>query len=289
MAAKKQKAGAQKASAVRRRKAGAPTRTREEVVAELVAILRTDGVLATRELGRRVPRAMQLEVYDALTAAGYEVGARAIRTPLDEQILACVRGGPLTLAELVERTRGATLAEVKTSAAALEQRGRGKRVLLGGELGMAALEVAVLDTATHAALAKRLDQLVKLLRAARTKKVGIVRDDVTRAVAALLPGTTSAPARSQVALGGAGLLKLVDEHREASGLTSVPKLVRLLGGSLSRPEVHAELIRLTRAGRMELRPESGMGRLSTEDLALCIPGPQGSKLSWVRRITEEPS
>lgn len=264
-------------------------RSREDVVAELIAVLRTDGSLPSRELTKRVPRTMLLEVYDALTAAGYEVGARAIRLPLDEQVVAQLVDGPVTLAALVERTRGATLAELKATAAALEERGRGKRVLVGGELGMVASEVAVLDSATRDALAKRLDELVKLVRAARTKKVGLVRDDAARAIAALLPGATSSSARSQGAAGVSRLSQLVDEHREASGLTSIPKLVRLLGSSVAKPEVHAELVRLARAGRMELRPESGMGRLSAEDLALCIPGPQGSKLSWVRRITEEPS
>jgi hypothetical protein len=78
----------------------------------------------------------------------------------------------------------------------------------------------------------------------------------------------------------------IARHQESSGLTSVPRLVRALGGARARDAIHAELLRAARAGRLELRPESGMGRLTPEDLALWIPGPQGSHLSWVRRIEE---
>jgi hypothetical protein len=77
---------------------------------------------------------------------------------------------------------------------------------------------------------------------------------------------------------------VIEAHREVSGLTFVPNVVRAMGGTTACAAVHAELLRGARAGVFELRPESGMGRLSAEDAAFCVPGPQSSKLSWVRRI-----
>jgi hypothetical protein len=86
------------------------------------------------------------------------------------------------------------------------------------------------------------------------------------------------------------VLGSVERHREAtSGLTFVPTVVRALGASHGHdPDaVHAALLYAASAGVLELRPESGMGRLSAEDQMLCLPGPRGSRLSWVRRVDAE--
>lgn len=67
-----------------------------------------------------------------------------------------------------------------------------------------------------------------------------------------------------------------------TGLAFVPAIVRDLGG----PAVaHPVLEQLSRDGKIELRPESGLGRITAEDLALCVPGPQRSRLSWARVVS----
>jgi hypothetical protein len=124
-------------------------------------------------------------------------------------------------------------------------------------------------------------ELAASLTLAEKKGGSLLRDHVEEALKPFLgaPTPPTAAALHDVA-------SLVEAHRESSGLTFVPKLVRLLGGTSARDALHAELLRGARAGLFELRPESGMGRLSTEDASFCIPGPQGSRLSWVRRIDE---
>jgi hypothetical protein len=39
-------------------------------------------------------------------------------------------------------------------------------------------------------------------------------------------------------------------------------------------------------GLIELRPESGLGRLASDEQALCVAGPEGSRLSWARPVRE---
>jgi hypothetical protein len=65
-------------------------------------------------------------------------------------------------------------------------------------------------------------------------------------------------------------------------MTSVPKVVRHLAKRMTVGAVHRVLLEQARAGIFELRPESGMGRLTREELGMCIPGPEGSHLSWIR-------
>jgi hypothetical protein len=138
-----------------------------------------------------------------------------------------------------------------------------------------------LDERTREKLAAAATALTVMLRLAARKDATLLRADVD---AILAPFTAERPRSAPET--SADVTALIDANRESSGLTSVPKLVRLLGGAKVRAAVHAELLREARAGRVELRPESGMGRLSADDAALCIPGPQGSHLSWVRRIEE---
>jgi len=70
------------------------------------------------------------------------------------------------------------------------------------------------------------------------------------------------------------------QKAERSGITFIPQWARELG--LTPAQCHAALERAADAGVIELRPESGLGRLSRDDFEFCLPGPRGSKLSWMR-------
>ena len=70
--------------------------------------------------------------------------------------------------------------------------------------------------------------------------------------------------------------------KRGRGLAFVPDVVRALGGAAI---AHPLLMRLAREERLELRPESGLARLTKNQLALCLPGPQGSRLSWARSMS----
>jgi hypothetical protein len=251
-----------------------------EIAAALVALVEREGAVAKTEVAKHAGRERSLEVFDALGAAGLEIGARSIRRPLEEQLEHAVREGPLPCRGLEKHVAGASPREAKDAAAALIQRGRVRRVVHEKELSLASAGTPVLDARAREKLTLAVTALTTMLRLAARKDATLLRADVDAMLAPLVRGTAPAATAS------GDVTALIDAHRESSGLTSVPKLVRLLGGAPARDAVHAELLRGARAGRLELRPESGMGRLSADDAALCIPGPQGSRLSWVRRIEE---
>lgn len=258
------------------------SRATSEIAAELVADVERHGAIAKTEVAKRSARSQVLEVFDALTGAGLEVSGRFVRRPLEAQLEEAVaRRGPLPLRGLEKLVAGATGRECTAAATSLVERGRLRLVVRGKDLLLARADAPVLDARARERLAAAAADLTALLRLASKKKASVLRSDIDALLAPVLPRPAEKSAPHDVSA-------LVDAHREPSGLTSVPKLVRLLGGASAREAVHAELLRGARAGLFELRPESGMGRLSAEDMALCIPGPQGSRLSWVRRI-EEPS
>lgn len=253
-----------------------------EVAAGVVSDVRRDGAVAKSVVTKRAGRANVLAVFDALTNAGLEIGARHVREPLEGQLAAAVRGGPLSLRGLDAHVRGATLAEAKSAALALVARGRLRLVARGKELAVTSVDSLVLDARTRERLAHAVDALVRASKLAAKHRASLLAADVEAAFAPFLqPSSARAELRTI-----RDVAALVEAQKEPSGLTWVPKLVRLLGGEAAREAVHAELLRGARAGRFELRPESGMGRLSAEDAELCVPGPQGSRLSWVRRIEE---
>lgn len=79
------------------------------------------------------------------------------------------------------------------------------------------------------------------------------------------------------------LAELPRHVRASVGLVFVPSAVRALEAH-GVEAVQAALLAAHRAGRIELQPEGGLNRLSREELALCPPGPQGTRLSWARLL-----
>jgi hypothetical protein len=83
------------------------------------------------------------------------------------------------------------------------------------------------------------------------------------------------------------LLAAVDAAYDASvGLSFVPRVIQLLGADMDAEVAKSLLTDAANRGLLELRPEGGIGRLSTQELELCPPGPQGTWLSWARRRNE---
>jgi hypothetical protein len=65
------------------------------------------------------------------------------------------------------------------------------------------------------------------------------------------------------------------------GLAFVPDVVR----NLPRPaETKKVLVELAQAGKVELRPDGGLGRFKQVELDNAPDGPQGSKLMWARLL-----
>jgi len=238
--------------------------------------------------------AQLLELFDALASAGLEIGSRFVRVPLEKQLeqllveRAASGKSPLVALRRIEKNLdGASSREARETVAHFVERGRAKLVVRDSEAFIAPPAIRILDPRAMERLAEIANTLLRATRAAARHDASLLTEDVER-----LLSPFASPKASDVRRAAGQSLQsveaLVDKHREASGLTSVPKLIRILGGASARAQIHATLLEGARSGRFELRPESGMGRLSQEDAALCIPGPQGSRLSWVRRI-EEPS
>lgn len=86
------------------------------------------------------------------------------------------------------------------------------------------------------------------------------------------------------------VLKVMHQHINPSvGLVFIPPVVahfteQIGSGVPSVREVWDKLLTLSRAGRIELRPEGGLNRLSSYQLYLAPPGPQKTRLTWARLL-----
>ena len=85
-----------------------------------------------------------------------------------------------------------------------------------------------------------------------------------------------------LALRGA-ILALRDED---SRLAPIPAVSRRLRGRATAKQVVELLLSEFQRGKLELRPEGAMGRLSPEERALCPVGAGGVPLSWVVLLEE---
>jgi hypothetical protein len=266
--------------------------------------------------------ALRDEICERLVAEGFELGATFLRQPLAAQLHdALSREEAIAVNELPERVRGASRAELAQAVDAQVARGELRRILRGRSEYVVGARHVVLGERRMAALRGTFSDLAKMLDAASKKKnVGLLASDIEQMlsaaqrvleedsaprpveeVAADEAVTAPAPAvaardtmaRDTVALPTAApanvdplvaLLSALDAVRDArSGMSFVPALVRRLSAAMPVPEAIELLMGAARRELIELRPEGGFGRLSDEELALCPPGPAGTRLSWARR------
>ena len=267
------------------------------------------GLLRKTELSKAgVPKPQHQEALDRLGAEGFEQTKAGVRSPLRTQVSKLLaEGRVIALGQLGKALKGCTQKEAKAVAEALAAEGAAKVAIRGK------LEVLVptsLPTLSH-------DQLLQLAavgalaaKAARKGQRTLTLDDVRERVLDLVTnprgrptgratGETAAPAAASAASvapgetagatgGGAVtpalvLTELRRHLRPSVGLAFVPDAVRALA-ALGVPAVQGALLDAARAGLVELQPESGVGRLAEEELALCPPGPQGTRLSWARLL-----
>lgn len=79
------------------------------------------------------------------------------------------------------------------------------------------------------------------------------------------------------------LVSIITRSLESFGLSFVPNVVIDIIGEMgvTKEEAKNLLLKASRDGEIELRPESGLGRLSREEIELCIKTPN-AVLSWIR-------
>jgi hypothetical protein len=257
----------------------------ERAIGEVVTLVRREGSVPRGKMSKLgVPRASLEHALAVVEAAGLEVTKSKIRVPLREQLSARLADDAmLPMRSLKTAVSGGTPAEAKAAALDLARSGKALLVARGRELSLGPLRDDALGTIELPVLERALAELAKTVKLARKGGASLLREDVRDAIA---PFASMAPRITR--LGASDVLAAARRHEQAGGLVFVPTLVRALGGASAREAVHEALRDAARRGLLELQPESGLGRLSEDDLALCIPGPQGSHLSWARPIEDPP-
>lgn len=269
----------------------------EAHVAAAESAVRERGFLPTAKLlNERLSTRAQSALLVALEKRGLERTAKGVRVPLGKQLtraLEAARELPINV-----KLAGASAKEIKSAAyalvregrAALIKKGRAERLLPADSRVLSASEAsAFAEAATRlTALAKKLEAFARTARPTRTRPGYALMRDEARALAdeASKALDSVADGRSQG-----------DNHHEARalvfeaaqnlvmegiGLVYVPELVQSLANKLVREEVHQVLSDAAQRGELELRPESGLDRLSPGDRAACLVGPSGRLVSYVR-------
>lgn len=257
-------------------------------------------------------------ICERLVAEGFELGATFLRQPLAAQLHAALsREEAIAVDELPDRVRGASRTELAMAVDALVARGDLRRISSGRAEYVIGARHAVPGERRLGALRDAFADLAKMPDAASKKKnVGLLASDIEQmlsaaqrvleedsapspveevpadeavtapapAVAARAVAAPDAPAASAEVNPLAALLAALDAVRDVgSGMSFVPAVVRRLSAAMPVSEALELLMRAARRELIELRPEGGLGRLSGEELALCPPGPAGTRLSWARR------
>jgi hypothetical protein len=275
------------------RKTSALDHVEPALVAQVEAAIRSAGAIPLNKLSRvKLTPEAQATLERELVARGLERAPRAMRVPVDEQILALVQGGGrVQRKDVARRVKGAAWTEITAALPRLCRAGSVRivvrtqvEVLVGGA-------DRVLDAAEIGALFRAQAELGKVLKKVRAK--GLPRSLLREDLAALLgPLAAAAPAGARDArapaphedarkLVAAALRRL--EHPSLK-LVRIPELVRSLAGQLAVADVHGAIEDAAAAGAIELRPEAGGEFLSDDDARLCPPGPRGTVFSYARLL-----
>ena len=264
-----------------RKKKGDDPAAVERAIDQVRLIVKQDGSIARSRLARLgIKKALQREAIERLESDGIESTPKVLRVPLRDQLAAKIReGSAIAMRAIAHAATGGTKREVTLAALDLVKGREAMLVVRGTEVILCSPRTDVLGEQELGALERTVTGLLKSLKTAHKQKAELLTPDVRDL---LQPFASAAGTRIDVP----GVLAEAARHKLASGLVFVPAIVRALGGRTARDAVHEALRTAAKRGLVELRPESGLGRLSEEDLAFCIPGPQGSRLSWARPIEE---
>jgi len=254
-----------------------------KLVSSALTALESDGVIKLSALG---PASVREQVAFELTKQGYELTKSAVRKPVLEQLKRALADGAfIALKRVAAHTPGATTPEAKRAVLALVASGAAHLVLRGKEEVIVPINANVLSRKELLELNAFAKNVAKA--AGAKNGLSLLQADVAEAFASSVPGApTSFSAGAEKKLGPAlsNLLAAVDATRDAqTGLSFVPSIVARLRPSLSPGGALDALLSAATSGLLELRPEGGINRLSAEELNLCPPGPQGTRLSWARR------
>lgn len=242
----------------------------EELVEALVERVRGEGAVRTAILLEGHDEARP-ELLEALARRGLERGEKHVRVPLGEQLALLVSSlGEVPEKGLRKRLAGAESAdEVNHVVEVAVTEAKLTRAI--GNAGAVVLVQAadVVDEATTAKLAPAVEEAHRRLKASARRSLPL-----RRTVLELLGQPANRDLEAQ-------LLARIQALR--GPLVSVAQVVEAIE-SAPLESIHTALLELASAGRIELRPESGVGSLSEDEARLCPRTPDGVCLSYLRPL-----
>lgn len=256
-----------------------------QLVSLALATLATDGVVKLTALG---PAAVRAQVAAEVAKQGFELTKSSLRRPASEQLKQALSDGAfIALKRAAAHVTGVTAAEAKRAALALVARGGAHLVLRGKEEVLVPPGTPVLARKELLELNAFAKNVIGKAAASKTG-LSVLHVDVAEALGRAVPASAAnngarADRKSTDRL-LTSVLSAVDATREQqTGLSFVPAIIARLRPPLTSDAAREALLRAANEGLVELRPEGGINRLSAEELSLCLPGPQGTRLSWARR------
>ena len=268
-----------------KRNAAQPAPDIPQLVSLALATLASDGVVKLTALG---PAAVRGQVAAEVAKHGFELTKSSLRKPAIEQLEQALSDGAfIALKRVAASVTGVTAAEAKRAALGLVASGAAHLVLRGKEEVLVPAGTPVLSRKELLELNAFAKNVIAKAAVAKTG-LSLLHADVAEALARAVPANTpnTGVRADKKAPDGllTSVLSAVDATREQqTGLSFVPTIIARLRPSLTSDAAREALLRAANEGLLELRPEGGINRLSAEELNLCLPGPQGTRLSWARR------
>ncbi|MBI2896580.1 MAG: hypothetical protein HYY06_23680 [Deltaproteobacteria bacterium] len=271
------------------------------LVEEVEARVRRSGaILASAASPLKLARGAQARLFDGLARRGLERTGRFVRVPLAKQLEDLLDRERIVsispLSALKKRLAGAgPVAEVKLVVAELVSTGRARVVVRDGKDRLSRPTRDVLSDGELGVLAEVAKELGALLKRTRARKGqpprSLWRADVADCIGRFDVGPRRAadsherPGRSGPAADPVDTVLAAVARLESPSmpLVFIPRVARALDGRVSAATLRAVLEQAEREGRLELRPESGVGLLTAEEASLCPRAPNGAVLSYVRR------
>jgi hypothetical protein len=240
------------------------------------------------KLASIAPKSVRDAVIAALAAQGFEQTKSSLRVPLLAQLQSALEhGAMISLSALPAHVRGATKAELKSAVESAVRDGAVHRVLRGRAESVVAVGAPVLPPETMDVLSTQLGELAKVLeKAHKTRDLSLLTADVREALEKALSALPVAAKKKPAATALDRVLQTVDSVRDSkTGLSFIPQVLTELAKTMDAKVATDALLEAAASDLLELRPEGGLARLSQVELALCPPGPQGTRLSWARRLS----
>ncbi|MEZ4298976.1 MAG: hypothetical protein R3B70_28765 [Polyangiaceae bacterium] len=237
----------------------------------------------------------QSQLVEALVARGLEVGEKgALRLPLRRQVLSMTEAGArVAWKQAPKRVLGAAPAERAEALALALSSGDLRAVVRTKVDTLVGAKEDVLAPAEVEALVKAHEALGAVLKLVRKKlapkgplarvQKTLLRDDLAQLVAPFAPH--AAARRPSGDSDADRVLRRVREMEQPPVLLVwIPDLVKSLAPHMPSERALSALLDLRRRGIVDLRLESGVGRLSPEDAALCPRNADGYPLSNALRL-----